>query len=386
MDIDVINDLIQEEYEVVNSNETISKIIPMLEKLDKDKANSVVVEEDGNIIGVIREKDLIRGSVMVNPHETKIKSFVVKSGVLNQTELTPAKIARRFVEDSTPFVMVRMKDKVGLIYINDFLNALKKDIEKMGVKEVMSSDIIAIQDYASAAKALSTMRRFGIDRLIVQNDKHKAIGIVTGKDIIDRIVSPRKNPRMGRSGEKDKTLSIMVDSIMSSPLITVNRNEKISKVLDLMVNNKISSVVVTRDGIPEGIVVKKDILESYLKGQSTTEYSFQLITKDIELDDFEKQDIVKDLERFMNKFRDFLKESVLFVTIKRHKENFRGLPLIHVRLRLSSERGVFFVTGESWGVEFALNATLKKLEREVLQQKEILLDKRMERKFYEEIF
>lgn len=387
MDIDVINDLIQEEYEVVNSNETISKIVPMLEKLDKDKANSVVVEEDGNIIGVIREKDLIRGSVMVNPHETKIKSFVVKSGVLNQSELTTEKVARRFVEDSTPFVMVRMKDKVGLIYINDFLNALKKDIEKMGVKEVMSSDIITIQDYASAAKALSTMRRFGIDRLIVQNDEHKAIGIVTGKDIIDRIVSPRKDPRMGGgSGEKDKTLSIMVDSIMSSPLITVNRNEKISKVLDLMVSNKISSVVVTRDGIPEGIVVKKDILENYLKGKATTEYSFQLITKDIELDDFEKQEIIKDLEKFMNKFKDFLKESVLFVTIKRHKENFRGLPLIHVRLRLSSERGVFFVTGESWGVEFALNATLKKLEREVLQQKEILIDKRMERKFYEEIF
>jgi hypothetical protein len=88
----------------------------------------------------------------------------------------------------------------------------------------------------------------------------------------------------------------------------------------------------------------------------------------------------------MEKFKEFLGESVLFVYIKRHKENFRGLPLIYVRLKLTSEKGVFFVTGESWGVEFAVNATLKKLEREVLQEKEILMDRRMVKIFYEEIF
>ncbi|MFW6185757.1 MAG: histidine kinase, partial [Halobacteriota archaeon] len=115
-----------------------------------------------------------------------------------------------------------------------------------------------------------------------------------------------------------------------------------------------------------------------------TRYDIQLITKDVDLDNFEKQNVLDDVEKFLNKFLDFLGETIIFVYIKRHKEKFRGLPLIHVRLRLTSEQGVFFTTGESWGVEFAVNATLKKLEREVLQEKEIINDKRMEKRFYEE--
>jgi hypothetical protein len=54
-------------------------------------------------------------------------------------------------------------------------------------------------------------------------------------------------------------------------------------------------------------------------------------------------------------------------------------------MRLTSDRGVFFVTGESWGVGFAVHATLNKLERQVIKDKELMLDKRVVQKFYEEV-
>jgi CBS domain-containing protein len=387
MDIEVLKELIRDEYEVVDAIETISKVVPMLEKFDPDKAHAILVKESGKIIGVIREKDLMRGSLMVNPHETKIKNFVVRTGIIDINELTPEKVARRFVEDSTPFVIVKVGKKIGLIYINDFLEKSEKDFRKMKVREIMNPNIITIHNYDSAAKALATMRKYGIDRIIVVDENNKAQGIVTGKDIIDRVISPRKSQTLGDgSGEKNKTLSIMVDSIMSYPLIAVQRNDSVMKVVEVMLKNKISSVVVAKDSIPEGIIIKKDILETYLKEAAPSEITVQIMTKDVELDEFDRVRIVNDLEKFVNKFKDFLGQSVLFAYIKRHKETFRGLPLIYVRLRLSSEKGVFFVTGESWGVEFAVNATLKKLEREVLQEKEILLDNRMVKRFYEEIF
>ena len=386
MDVESLKELIRDEYEVISANETISKIFPMLEKFDTDKANAILVEENGKIIGVVREKDLIRGSVMTNPHETKIKNFVVKTGILSLNDLTPEKVARRFVEDSTPFVLIRMNGKYGVIYINDFLNSIKPFFKEIKVKEIMNPDVITVKTFDSAAKALATMRNHGVDRVVVVDENNKVVGIVTGKDIIDRIISPRKRARLGEgSGEKEKTLSIMVESIMSYPVITASRNDSVADVIDEMVENRISSVVVTKDGIAEGIVIKKDIIEAFIKKSTPTEYDVQIITKDITLDDFERDEILKDLEKFMRKFKEFLGESVLFVYIKRHKESFRGLPLIHVRIKLTSEKGVFFVTGESWGVEFALHATLKKLEREVLKEKELLLDKRMAKKFYEEV-
>ncbi|MFO7966682.1 MAG: CBS domain-containing protein [Archaeoglobaceae archaeon] len=385
MDTYELKELIQHNYDVVDANETVSKVVPMLEKQDPEISHAIVVKESGEIAGVIRERDLIRGSVMVNPHETKIKNFVVRTGIIDISELTADKVARRFVEDSTPFVLIRSKDELGLIYVNDFLRNSRDDLEKRKIREIMNPHVITVNDSDSAAKALATMRKHGIDRLVIIDENNKASGIITGKDIVDRVISPRKDFRLGGgSGEKDKTLSIMVDSIMSSPLTTALKTDTIKTVVELMLDNRISSIVITKDGILEGIVTKKDVLETLVRTQAPTRYDVQLITKEVDTDEFDKQNVLDDIEKFLNKFLDFLGETVIFVYIKKHKEKFRGLPLIHVRLRLTSEKGVFFATGESWGVEFAVNATLKKLEREVLQEKEIIKDKRMVKRFYEE--
>ncbi len=379
---ELLKSLIKYDYDVVDINETISKVVS---KFEEGKKGAVLVKEGGEIVGVVRERDLMRGCVMVNPHETKIKNFVIKTGILSEGDLTIENVAKRFVEDSTPFVLVKTREGVGAIYVNDFLNAVKDEFENLKARDVMSTELITINERDSVAKALATMRNHGIDRLVVVDDNHKVVGIVTGKDIIDRVISPKRESRLGKGGGKvDRSLSIMVESVMSYPVVTATKLTPVPEIIDMMTKNNISSVVITKDSIPEGIVIKKDLLETLIKKKSPAEFQVQLITKDISLDEFDRNAIMEDLERFMRKFRNFLGNAVLFVYIKRHKENFRGLPLIHVRIKLTSDKGTFFVTGESWGVEFALNATLKKLERAVLQEKELLLDQRMVKKFYEE--
>ncbi len=386
MDVESLKQLIREDYNVIDGNETISKVIPMLEKWEEKSA--ILVEEDGKIIGVVRERDLIRGCVMVNPHETKIKNFVVRTGILSLDELTPEKVARRFVEDSTPFVIVRLNGKYGVIFVDDFLRLLKPEYEDVKVREIMNPDVVTVRDHDTVAKALATMRNHGIDRVVVVDDNNRVVGIVTGKDIVDRVLAPRKKARLGDlSGEKEKTLSIMVESIMSYPVITAGRNDSVAKVIDTMIENNISSVVVTKDGLPEGIVIKKDILENFIKKATPTKFDVQVIVRNITLDDFEKARINDDLNKFMEKFKDYFGEAILFVYIKRFRwEHYRGLPWVLVRLKLASDRGTYVAVGEGWGAEYALHATLRKLEREILKEKELLMDKKMIRRFYEDVF
>jgi CBS domain-containing protein len=385
MNVESLREIIREDYEVIDANETISKVIPYLERYEPDSAYAILVKDGKKIIGVIRERDLLRGSVMVNPHETKIKNFAVRTGILDLGNLTFERVARRFVEDSTPFVIVQLNGGYGLIYINDFLKLAKPELKGMKVREVMNPEIISVRRFDSAAKALATMRNNGIDRIVVVDENNKLSGIITVKDIVDRIISPRKRARMGDgSGEKDKTLSIMVESVMSSPVITAEPIDSLEEVVDLMLENKVSSVVVARDGMPVGIVIKKDILESLIRKQIPLEYDIQITTSEIEIDDFEKNAVIEDVEKFLTKFKDFFRSAFVSMYIKKHKESFRGLPLIFVRIKLITNKKTFFVSGESWGVEFAVHATLKKLEREVLKEKELLLDQRMQDKIYKE--
>ncbi len=382
MDFEELKELIKEDYKVVDSNEAISKVLSMLE-FEHDKA--VLVEEDGKIIGVAREKDLIRGSLMTNPDETKIKNFLVKTGAIHVNELKPEKVVRRYIEDYTPFVLVKLNGKFGIIYIYDFLQKIKREFENVRLGEVMNTEVITVKMHDGVAKALATMREHGISRVVVVDEVNKIAGIVTGKDIIDRVVSLKKDARLGHLSrkEKERTLSIMVEGIMSTPVIAVERNDTIAEVIELMVENEISSIVVARDNIPEGIVIKKDILEHYLKRIIPKEYEVQIITKDITLDDFELKKLLDDLNKFLRRFKGSLGKSHLFVYVKKLKTYYRRIPLIHVSMRLRSDHGVFFVTGETWGVEFAVHATLNKLERQVIKDKELILDKRVVQRFYE---
>ncbi len=389
MEREALMEIIRSDFEIVNGDETVSKIFPLLDKLDPDRASALVVRENEKIIGVIRERDLVRGSALTNPHETKVKTFTIRTGIIDISDLSPEKVARRFIEDSTPFVIVKKDGDYGVIYINDFIITIKDEIGNLKVREVMNPDVIAVNAHATAGRALSLMRTHGVDRLVVVDDRHRAVGVITGKDIVDRILAPRKRARMGDSkGEKEKTLAIMVESIMSYPVVSCERNERISDVIDQMVEHRISGVVVVdQSGVPEGIVTKKDILERYLAEMVPAgEIKIEVILKNIEDEDFDMEELRNDVEKFMRKFRNFIEDAVVFLYIKQHKERFRSLPLIHVRIKLSSDRGTYFATGEGWGVEFAVHATLKKLEREILKEKEMLSDSKMVKRFYEEVF
>jgi CBS domain-containing protein len=185
--------------------------------------------------------------------------------------------------------------------------------------------------------------------------------------------------------EKEKTLSIKIEAIMSRPVITVKRNDTITKAIDLMIEKDISSLVVTRGSIPEGIMVKKDFPEYYLKKTIPKEFEVQIITKGVILDDSELGKLLDDLNKFLSKFKGSFGKSHLFVYVKKLKLYYREIPLIHVRMRLRSDHGDFFVTGESWCVEFAVHAALNKLERQVIKDKELVLDRGMMRRFYEEV-
>jgi signal-transduction protein with cAMP-binding, CBS, and nucleotidyltransferase domain len=375
-----LQDLIREDYFVINAEETLSKLFPLIEKLGKDRAHAILVEEDGEIVGVVREKDLIRGRALKNPHETKVKSLLVRTGAIDLKELTAEKVARRFIEDATPFVLVKLNGKNGVIYINDFIKFIKPNFEKIKVREVMSDDFITVRRFDTIAKALSLMKKTGTDRVIVVDENGKVIGVLTGKDVIDRVISPRKRARMGDvSGEKEKTLSIMVESIMSSPPICVKAMDSVAEVIDLMAENRISSVVVEKDGIPEGIVMKRDVLEYYLKLQEKKELAVQFILQNVEIDDFDRENILKDIERFLRKYSQYLGNTNVYVYLKKQRIHYRNLPLITAKVKVWSDRGLFMATGESWGIEFALHVALEKLEREVQKEKELEEERKIEK-------
>ncbi|MEM4540720.1 MAG: histidine kinase, partial [Archaeoglobaceae archaeon] len=143
------------------------------------------------------------------------------------------------------------------------------------------------------------------------------------------------------------------------------------------------SVVVEKDGVPEGILMKRDILEYFLRLEEKKEFGVQFVLQNINTDEFERGEIVKDLDRFMRKYRDFLGETQIYVYLKKQRVHFRGLPLVIAKIKLWSVKGLFIASGESWGIEFAIHVALEKLEREVQKEKELIEEEKLEKAVYE---
>jgi CBS domain-containing protein len=117
------------------------------------------------------------------------------------------------------------------------------------VADIMSSPVVTLDGEVNVRDAalLMTDRRIGS---IVVTERGQPIGIVTERDILERIVGPCKDPCETKMKE-----------IMSSPLVTTSKETAILDAMRSMRERGISRLVVT-DGGMEGIVSEKDIIRA----------------------------------------------------------------------------------------------------------------------------
>jgi hypothetical protein len=95
--------------------------------------------------------------------------------------------------------------------------------------------------------------------------------------------------------------------------------------------------------------------------------------------------IMEEFESFAHKYQDALKSGTLFVYIKTHGTNQRGIPLIHCRLQLRTANGSFFSSGENFGLEPTFRVALDRLDKRLLRSKELAYDPRFARDYLRKI-
>jgi CBS domain-containing protein len=125
----------------------------------------------------------------------------------------------------------------------------KEDKGKVFLKAgvVMSKEVITIDEYATVKEAADIMNQAEISSIIATR-KGKAIGIITERDLLKRIVAEGKNAKKTK-----------VKNIMSSPLITISPNTDVEEAARLMFEKKIKKLAVIDQNRLVGLVSLTDI-------------------------------------------------------------------------------------------------------------------------------
>lgn len=120
----------------------------------------------------------------------------------------------------------------------------------------ISRDTITLEPKRSLHDARNSLVRYNISRIVVAKE-NKPLGIVTEKDIARFLYTQVPERRLKEVG---------LDEVMSKNLVTVNEKADLTLCAKLMIDNKISSIIVTDDrGTLKGIFTKSDLVEGYGK-------------------------------------------------------------------------------------------------------------------------
>lgn len=156
-----------------------------------------------------------------------------------------------FLHNISRLIVIKDNKPIGIITEKDiarYLISTDKPINQIRVSEVMKSPLITAHLDDTVQSAAKTMLKHSISSLVIIEDSELK-GIVTKLDIAKFCATIR-----GKWVVKD---------YMTKNPIAVSSSDTIFKVINLMVNNNISRVVVTdANNRPIGIITLADIVRS----------------------------------------------------------------------------------------------------------------------------
>ncbi|ELZ12572.1 signal transduction protein [Halovivax asiaticus JCM 14624] len=380
MDIEAI---VSTEYVEFDPKTPVSKLAGAFAD---SEVTGVVVHGD-EFDGVVTRRQLARSHVQ--PGQT------IGSLVWHVPRLTPDEDVRHVAQlmidsDSQLLPVFDGQHLAGVVTADDILRAVQPFLDAATVAEAYSADLVTLDPDSTLGDALSLFREEHITHLPVVEDD-AAVGVLSLYDVTDLTVRAEVQSQGGdaggvdpfggeladstgrthggfgaREGESDRMLDLPVRDVMASPVRTIHPDETLEVAVDEMFDVGGSSLVVTTDGSPHGIVTTTDVLDS-LTWEAEGNRAVQVYGTDL-IDDTTYEDIVQMVDGFDDRDHGM---SILDakVHLHEHDEKRRGVPLLLARIRLHTDRGLYIASGEGYGATQALKEVRDVLERQIRDRK-----------------
>jgi CBS domain-containing protein len=147
-------------------------------------------------------------------------------------------------KDNKPLGIITEKDIAWYLYTE----IPNRRLDQVGLNEIMSKNLITVGEHANLQLCARLMLENKISSILVVDDNKKDLkGIITKSDLVNTYATYYK--------EKNS-----VEGYMTKDVLTITPDEPIHVVLLLMINNKISRIVVVKDEKPIGIITGRDLL------------------------------------------------------------------------------------------------------------------------------
>ncbi|MCU4719459.1 CBS domain-containing protein [Halapricum hydrolyticum] len=378
-----IGNIVSDDYVEFTPDTPVSKLVGTF---DDPTIRGVVVQGD-QFEGIVTRRQLL-----TSHHQPKEK---VGSLVWHVPRLSPDEdvrsVARLMIDSDTRMLPVFEGDELsGVVTVDGILEAVKPFLDAATVAEAYTPDLVTLEPDSTLGRALHVFRKNRITHLPVVEDD-AAVGILSLYDVTDLTVRSMQRSQGGeaggtdsfggnisastgrthggfgaREGELARVLDLPVRDVMMSPVRTIRPGATLEAAVEEMFAIGGSSLVVTEDGQPDGIITKTDALDS-LTWEAEGNRAVQIYGADL-LDDMQYEGVVALVEG-LERRDDEMSLLDAKIHLHEHDEKLRGTPLLLARIRLHTDRGLYIASGEGYGASHALHEARDVLARQIRDRK-----------------
>ncbi len=251
-----VKDVAVSDFPTLDSEDTLSDSLALMRKTGYQE---IPVLEGGAYVGMMRYSTILRKK-SASP-DAKVKTFVSGLPVVSE-DMEITKIAEYMVTNNCrQLAIVNGKKVTGIVFRTALIEiaARMKSLKDVKVWEIMTTPVDYVKDTDVLATAIEDMRRLDIRTVPVVNGAGKLVGVVGMKEVIDNGWKAGERSIGGIS--KSPSANILVDSIATTAVLTVDWGDDLEKAVNIMAEKNISTLPVMDGDDMVGILTEFDIIE-----------------------------------------------------------------------------------------------------------------------------
>lgn len=354
------SELMREPKVIATPDQKLSEVLP---KMRENKEWVIPVRSKGILVGVLSYKDLLRRRVS---DQAKVMSVMEPPFYLIDEDDETRIIAKFFNTKARAIPVLNTEKKIkGIITREDVLSYFFDKLPESTTREYMSSPPITVEENDSVAKARWILVRDNVSRIPVTKEG-KVTGIITTRDIVDRLYSVSGRKRADLMVEEERIMAAPVKDIMTYPVFTVQGAQSLKKTVREMIDRKVSGLPVLEGDRLAGVISTIDALKGL---GSLMQMSLPIEAKLTQsLRSAEKKSMIDGIvERYISKLERLTDINSFKVSFKESKaEGFR------VSATITTKIGTFISTYNDRDPAVAVRGAMERLEKRILKKLKLI--------------
>ncbi len=274
-----IKEVMNPEVFVVQENEQVGHARNIM--LAQGISRVVVVDRDGKPVGMVTEKDLTRKLKGNGPKwksrpidKISIKRIMSTDPITARPNDEIHKAIELLIKNNVGSIPIVDDDGLaGIITKTDLMKVYTKKLKgKWKVSDLMTSDVITVNENHSIAHVINIMEKNNVGKIVVIRD-NEPVGMITPENIsFAHVEDPETGVNVekvyfirnleGKSKKNVRLVSMMTaGDIMRNHLVKISGEEDAARGADMMVENNISGLPVVDGDSLVGVITKTDLIK-----------------------------------------------------------------------------------------------------------------------------